>query len=134
MVADEVRKLSGSSEQAAHEIATMAAGISTDGDAVRAQMEDGMAAVASAQARVDGLTEVFDTVVKAARSASTEADGVAAASSEQSSAARGVAQDVERISVDAESNVALAREAQAAASALSGEANALNETIERYRV
>jgi len=109
------------------------AGIGKDADAVRAQMAAGLEAVAATQTQVEGLVDVFDSVANAAQSTTREAEGVASASTEQSTAARGVAQDVERIATNAESNLALARAAEASAADLSPAAAELAETVARSR-
>jgi methyl-accepting chemotaxis protein len=109
------------------------AGIGKDADAVRARMAAGLEAVAATQTQVEGLVDVFDGVANAAQNTTREAEGVASASTEQSTAARGVAQDVERIATNAESNLALARVAEASAADLSRAAAELAETVARYR-
>ena len=133
VVADEVRKLSGASAEAANKIGTLAAGIGKDADAVRAQMAAGLEAVAATQTHVAGLVDVFDSVANAAQSTTREAEGVASASAEQSIAARTVAQDVELIASNAESNLGLARAAEALAADLNHAAAELSETVARYR-
>lgn len=134
VVADEVRVLAERTEKATEEISGVVGRIQNETLAAAKVMDAALPEAEKARASAGETTDLLHRIAEGSRSAQNLVRDVAASTREQSQAGTSLAQQVERIAHQVESTCESMQVTAGAAHSLLATAQALNQTIARFRV
>jgi methyl-accepting chemotaxis protein-2 (aspartate sensor receptor) len=134
VVADEVRKLAERTGQSTHEISEMIARIQERTQDAVSNMERGVGEVSEGVELATQASTAIDRIQQGAAQVSTAVSGISDTIREQSQASSAVAQGLETIAQMTEANNLEAQHTASAAEKLHAEAQALQESVQQFKV